>query len=75
MKSSPSKGVINAREAVSRSLRLKSEISHSAQPSVKRRPNPLHPEGGKKMQFLILLKKYNIFLSPIKTSLMEHSGR
>lgn len=24
------------------------------------------------MQFLIPLKKYNIFLSPIKTSLMEH---
>lgn len=39
-------------------LNLKSR-SHSLQPAVKRRANPLHSRG-KKMQFLIPLTKYNI---------------
>lgn len=73
IKISSSSGVINARARpwVDASVLKVKSRSHSAQPSVKRRPNPLH-SGGKKMQFLIPLKKYNIFLSPIKTSLIEH---
>lgn len=76
IKISQSSVVINARAGpwVDASILKVKSRSHSIQPSVKRRPNPLHSEGGKKMQFLIPLKKYNIFLSPIKTSLMERFG-
>ena len=76
IKISSSPGVINARAGpwVDASVLKVKSRSHSAQPSVKRRPNPLHWRGKENAisHSIKKKKKYNIFLSPIKTSLMEH---
>lgn len=77
IKISPSSGVINARarpRVDARVLKVNSR-SHSAQPSVKRRPKPITPEGKENAISHSIKKKYYIFLGAIKTSLMEHFWR